>query len=333
MKTNKIINAKFHEPELSVQATLLTEQLKTRFLTSSNQCYLLLDPFLRDFIDDDVINERINSNQVTYIPIPHPSIDKTKVPFILPLNLDQQEDCNLLFHSVYESLFESHPERIDMGDGRRFCGWLAANSNTQLPDLARYIGQVAIQRLSEDRTILLRFYDPAVLSQLWPILSEVQKRILFGLAEQWTVMSGEAELHTFPAIEAKLFGAHTLGLSDEQYSQIRWIGAINCGLCTYRRSDDAPWISELQAHNLLMPIFGRLQNYTFHSYDELERLSVRALTIHPCFDLHPLLTSRVIGESSTISYSDFVKDISEQQWRKIQKDCIANYGSLSELLS
>ncbi|GKX61860.1 hypothetical protein SOASR032_04290 [Pragia fontium] len=332
MKTTTIIKTKFQQPGINDQALVITKALKAHFARHSNQCYLLLDPFLRNFIDDDFIYERIENKAITDVLIPHASVDKTRVPFIISLDLNKPEDNELLFHSVYESLFETHPKRIAMGEGRRFCGWLSASTATKLTDLSLYMGRVAIQRLSEDKTILLRLYDPAVMIQLWFLLSEVQRRILFGLVDDWSIITGEGELYTFPASEATLFGAHSLGLSPDQYKKISWIGAINRGLCFYRQLDNRPWISDLQVQKILFPLFERTQHYSFNSYDDINDLAIKALTVHPYFDKHPLLALRVTGMPSPVRYRDLIHGITQPEWTMIQNDCIASYGSLSDLL-
>lgn len=334
MKTTSQINSRFEHSNLTHQAELITKDLRELFSSHGNVCYLLLDPFLRSFNDDDLINERIKNNQIIMIKIPHPSVDSQKTPFMLKLDLNDPDDSDLLYHSVYESLYEIDAKQIDMGNGRRFCGWLSANQATKPEDLAQYIGRVAIQRLSEDRTILLRLYDPAVMLQLWFLLTEVQKRILFGLATGWSVITNEAEFYTFQVSKEKLFGAYTLGISDEQYGNIRLIGPINRALCTYGQTDsiERPWISEFQAPSLLLPTFERTRKYTFNSYSELNDLASKALEIHPFFDQHPLIVSRAGSLSAPINYSDIVHGISGHEWAIIRNDCVAKHGSLSDLI-
>lgn len=332
MKSNNSINENFIEPGVSSQAQKILERLKFQFSSFSERCYLLLDPFLRDFYDDDVVYERIDNKEAMPISIPHSSVDKSRVPLIIPLDLNSKKDEALLFHSIYESLLESHPRRIERGNGRRFCAWLAVRSGISLSDLAGYIGKTAIQKVSIDKTILLRLYDPAVFSQLWLLLSDVQRRTLLGFVSEWNILASDGDIQTFTPPPVGFIGAHSLAIPNEQYRKIRVIGAINQGLCAYRQINDGLWIDDKQAQRLLFPLFDRTRDYQFNSRSEWADMAVKALTIHPFFDRHKLLAARADRMYQSIVYSDWIHGISPKEWEMVREECIARYGSVADLL-
>jgi hypothetical protein len=69
-----------------------------------------------------------------------------------------------------------------------------------------------------------------------------------------------------------------------------------------------------------MASFQRAEALGFTDAQDLEAFGMYAVTIHPTFDTHPIISDRLQGRTQGDYFSALVDDLSADQWAKIGAD-------------
>lgn len=167
--------------ELDEQIFFIADGIKKASSQYRYRCYLLLDPFVRA-IDDEVFQPLLFSHQSTQIKMNHSSFLAQNRPYLIELNLENKRDYDLLLYSIVLGKKELNPKDIASGLGRQIGGWIISDEPATI--LAKDIALASIQHYN-GRHFLLRFYDPAIFSQLLSLFPKSQHPELLGRIVSW----------------------------------------------------------------------------------------------------------------------------------------------------
>lgn len=290
--------------------------------------YLLFDPVLRlDDINSPLIQALVR-RQPAPVPLPHHSLNEPDSPWLVALDISQEDDRMLLRQSTATALEELHPDNIEQNLGRSICGWLT--SPAERGDLIKQLGHTAIQRTGINQHILMRYYDPAVHNLLWPLLSELQQRRMGGLLSGWLFPDGDGQavVRRFqPA--PMLYSIYSLGLDAEQCDFIlNTCGITNFALRRYRQANSGEVrYTEQEAASHILHGLARLAGHPAlqHTADR-ERFAFLLLQWHPQIDLHPSVVDLLDNHtfSDDVPWTLRTLNISPETWRRYATELTAS---------
>ncbi|MEA9393587.1 DUF4123 domain-containing protein [Acerihabitans sp. TG2] len=269
------------------QAECMLCALKTELATADCRLYLLVDPVS---LPDEVLHPLVSALVALHpIPVrlPHHALAAQSYPWLLPLDMADEAQAALLRLSIDYALKELHPQRLAQGEGRAICGWLT--SPYDAATVARQLGETAIQKLPDNSSILLRYYDPAVHSVLWNHVDELQQQRWLGVLSAWVYPCGDGQvvIHkhksaTYPHLTFSLM------LGAEDAVLIARTGRINRTLETYRNKNRmSERHDEVSAGEIVKAALERAdsQHGFTQEYDQ-QALALDCLKWHPQLDMH-----------------------------------------------
>lgn len=299
---------------LSNNALMLGQQLIDLAKDYQSRCIVMLDPFLSP-IDDPVIDYFAAQKLIHQVKIMHPSVFAKKRPLLLELDLSDLFQQQVLIYTIDKALNQKSIEYQIYGEGQQFCAWLLSSS--EVPQIANDLAKLALQRYL-NKTVLLRFYDPAVFSQLVTLLTQPQQRKLYGQIDKWITLKNEKKLDIHSNQNQKtpvLSGA--LGLSLEQFALLYYIGINNQIIKSQRMYQPDIYINEVESLSLIMPCLQRLMNKGIKDEPLMVEWGTLALKYQPNFDLHPLVINATKNFKTRYDYYRWLKSMSEQDWHLI----------------
>lgn len=305
------------------QAEVLLTQLRAAIAECQGYVYLLID---REALPEDVTHPFITA-LVDLCPVPvmlpHRKLTMDRSPWLIKLDLLQPVHNALLVLSVFHAQEEQHPDRLCNGGGRAVCGWLTSPYDTTA--VTKQLGHTAIQSLVSGQQILLRYYDPAIHSALWPQLSDLQRERWLGALSGWHYLDGDGQLvsHCHMASPYTLM-TFSLMLSPEEEPRIALSGKICRTLEHYRQVQiNQPRHDEATALPIIRDALSRAQHlHGFTSEADQQELALDCLRLHPQLDTHPrmkILLSPREREPDT-DYATCVATLSERDWQRICHD-------------
>lgn len=305
------------------QAELVLTRLRAALTERQELVYLLID---RESLPKDMrhpfISALVDMRPVP-VTLPHRKLAMDSFPWLIKFDLTQTTHQALLVNSVFHALQEQHPDRLFSGAGRAVCGWLTSPYDTAA--VAKQLGHTAIQRLVSGRQILLRYYDPAIHSILWPQLDDLQRERWLGILSGWHYPDGDGGLvshcHT-PA--AWPYQSFSLMLSPEDEPCIYLAGKIRRLLERYRLENcNQLRHDENTAITIARDAMNRAkQLHGFGDDASQQALALDCLKMHPLLDTHPrmkvLLSPR--ERAPEADYTACVSVLSERDWQHIGND-------------
>ncbi|MCA6220116.1 DUF4123 domain-containing protein [Photorhabdus antumapuensis] len=314
------------EAEARQQTSLLAD-LRTAFTQHDGHGFLLVDPAV--FLDtrqEDGFPAAILNHQPAVIPtqIKHHRFESRYSPWLVPLDLNRSEDAELLVLSVTQALQETDPAELIAGRGRMVCGWLFSASPVSA--IARHINMMAVQSVSFQQQIMLRFYDPAVNNAFWPVLDSWQRSRLLGPLTDWYLVDGDGQLlHRDNARSAKELYTFSLSLTAEQVAEMAWSGPMNRALRRYRQAyRNQLRRTELGSLHIMLALLRRVTaRYAFNAVQDLEACALHGLLYHPEIDLHPRIQSLLSDEGgdSAGGYVTRTARLTAEAWSALARDC------------
>ncbi|WP_409310934.1 DUF4123 domain-containing protein [Pectobacterium sp. B1J-3] len=299
----------------------------SRYFAERQYCVLLFDAFAASNAEETRISDLydvLEKREHYELQFDHPNLNRREQPWLVPLNLEKQDDIALFRHSVELAYEESEPQHLDKNYGRCICAWL--DTEKTLPYIAAQLGGHAVQAVAEDAFIFLRFYDPSVLPALLMLCDRWQCQRLLSAVKTWALLDGDCGLWVkVNQAEPTTQLSFSLSLSTQQAKDIELIAPMNQALRVYRQktcTDER--FSETEARGKMLPALRRAITL-HHLTDEADLclFAQHALDIHPDFDFHPrinrLLKPHV--SASTPPYRFAIADITSDEWLKIKSDC------------
>jgi len=322
------INFDYSPQAQQMQAEKMLALIEQEMRGSTETLYLFIDPVPLVLQTDTTFFDRLVARRPVPVSLPHKAISASDYPWLVALNLSNDDDRKLLVLSITVALDEIHPDKLCRGKGRSVCGWLT--SLHSIEDVAKQVGHTAIQQQPSHQMMRMRYYDPAVNSILWPVLEEFRQQRVMGILSRWILLDGDGQpvVRRYRA-DSALHLTFLLGLSQEQTDFILHdAGIINRALRRYRLlAMDMPRYPELTAARLVSEALGRVRSHpAFHDDDEKEDLAFHILSDHPRIDRHPkidYLLDPYSFPAADVPWRERIRDISRQTWAQYGRECTA----------
>ncbi|MCS2153169.1 DUF4123 domain-containing protein [Scandinavium goeteborgense] len=219
---------------------------------NNGKCFLIIDPTLERYHASTSFFEMLIKHNKHHISFPHQDLDGSLVLWLVSLDSNIPADLALFEASIAHSLNELKPENVSQGIGRIVCSWIS--TELSINDFSEQISHIAIQRMQNMGSILLRFFDPAVFGSLYDILDDWQRQQLLTNINAWCYLDGDGMPQIFNG-DGGVFKKlnHSLGLTDSNLSKLHVIFRINRVLQRYRRLNIPEGMCERQASRILHP--------------------------------------------------------------------------------
>jgi hypothetical protein len=272
----------------NLQAERLREAIDAALSDTEDRLCLLIDPVSLPENVEHPFTSALVAQRPVPVRLPHETLSADSYPWLVALDVHHPPHAALLAQSIAFAQQELHPERLSQGCGRAVCGWLTSPYDTEV--IARQLGETAIQRLPDNASVLLRYYDPPVHSVLWSYFSELQQRRWLGVIRNWLYIDGDGQ----PVIHRHTPAAHphytfSLALCEDDATTLAVTGKINRTLEQYRlHGQNAARHQEAQAVRLIRAALARAESlYGFDHEHDQQALALDCLRWHPRFDMHP----------------------------------------------
>lgn len=295
----------------------LAETLQ-RLATSrgDSRCVLLIDPLLRDPAGDpewEGLADELAARE-TPARLAHPDIDPRVWPRLIGLDLTRPRDADISRAAAGMALRDWEPASLSRGLGRRIGGWIFGVGDAA--ELAGHLGRSLLAVRADGGRTLLRLHDPAVLDLVWRQASRRQKADLLGPASLWVNVDRWKRLARYEIDEPRMRAP--MRLDEDQWRTIRTFAGINRawrGVAS-RAGEILPEVLEQVVACVRRGAEGGL-----HDMRDWEAIAVRALTVHPEFDLHPKVAKMLAERPGDIGFSRLVMSLTEADWAMIANDC------------
>lgn len=302
---------------LDAMASARSDALQRSLASEADgRCLLLVDPVLRPPTPEDIGWARIAELRKLPVQVAHPDVDRSYWPLLAPLDTGTFADSELLGQSVRDGLVELQPSRLEGGDGRRIGGWIT--SRAPHDEVARHLASSMLHVHPDGYTVWLRLHDPAVMWTLWSVLGSVQRAALLGPIHTWHLLDPTGELL---ALSTSLKGVRIrrerLRLTPAQWSDMENVAALNMALRVRAPHDEHPLA---QRRMDALDALRRARGMGFGDERDLTAFAQRAITVHPRFDQHPLVTQRLQAREPDDYFTGLVDDLSDQDWQRIAVD-------------
>ena len=292
----------------------LSDQFYREHSATTHSRWLLLDPILRALPDESPLGELLAEREFIRASM-RGRLDSSLCPLLVPYSIERSSDFDLIHESLREALSELAPASLASGAGRRVCAWIESDSDGRV--LARHIAAHALH-FRKGRRHLLRWYDPAVFWAIWPLLSEEQQSRLLGPIKAIRVLDPTGRLTKRESISASTAQAG-LDLSEIQWRKIDHITPLNAVLRHLLASAAEAAPIDRMRHTI-MEAFARAKALGFSDAQDLQAFATHAAAIHPFFDAHPLIDSRLKHRRGDDYFCALVDDLTPEQWAMIRAD-------------
>ena len=299
---------------------MLSDAMHRALTAHGDHCWLMLDPSVAHTAGRTALEELLRERTtVVNISSPHRQLDDEAMPMLVSLDSARPEGSRLLKASLEQSLNELAPQVLRTQAGRYVCGWWCAPAEAGAA-LALHLRRVLVMRLGSEGSTFVRWHDPAVLWAVWPLLDAPQQVQLLGPSKALWNLSPTGAWRTYEAppfeqtqeqpVEAAV---HPLGLATQQRADLELITPLNAAM----RNCAEVWqarMSEEQARETAMAALRRAPAMGFDDKRDLALFAQKALTVHPQFDLHPLVARRLGSRQNGDYFSALIDDLSESEW-------------------
>lgn len=302
--------------EVDVLSEELSDTLHRAVMVNGGRCWLLIDVAPRPLREDDPFDAAIFAREPRQVPSPVNDVDTRLMPLLLELDSTRSADSGLIREAIEEALAERLPESLAQGAGRRICGWL--ESPVAGEALARHIADRFSLSLPDGTTRKLRWFDPAVLWAMWPILTPAQRNALLGPIAAYWLLDPTGNWQTLRSDPSTELQSH-LTLDTSQLAEIGRIAALNRTLrdwgAAYLKPDVLTAAREIAAAALR-----RGAALGFTDLSDQAAFALCALTTHPRFDSHPLVRERLAKREPDDYFSALVDDLPPDDWARIRTE-------------
>lgn len=268
----------------------------------NGKCFLLIDASLEQYQLDGFLYDTLKSHKPFRIVFSANELQDALPLYLYPLNSIEERDNKLFDDSICHALNELKCERLNAGQGRSVCAWIS----TELTgiQLAEQIASLALQSIQSYGDILLRYFDPAVIGPLMPVLDSWQKQQLLSNINAWCYIDGDGIAQVVNGDgECKRKLNYSLGLTKLNVSEMRRIVDINKILCAYRKMDIVGKLSEYEAVKLLHPALGYFYSTFLPSDNDISAFGVDVLIAQRLFYQCEVFNKSVNHGKKTLLYS------------------------------
>jgi hypothetical protein len=302
--------------DIEIQTDVLSDALHRALATATGCCWLLIDPTKRPLQDEAEFDAAVLARSPTQAASPHTKLDKREMPLLLELDSARAADSGIIRTSISEGLAERLPASLTQGAGRRICGWLESSANA--PTLARHIARHVVMCRPTGIMAALRWYDPAVLWALWPLLEPAQRKTLLGPVDTFWLLDPAGRWMPLRADFQGVPAAH-LDLTADQWTEADAIGPLNQALRDWGAASALP--EALIAARLVgAAALRRARSLGFADRRDLVAFAHYALAIHPRFDQHPLVRNRLAERADDDYFTVLVDDLKPEDWQRIRAE-------------
>lgn len=305
---------------LFAQADSLSDDLHRSLASGNGRCWLVIDPVPRPLVDTQPFDAAILDRKPIRAPSPAPDVDTRHMPLLVELDSAQAADSGILRQAIEEALAECGAEPLAQGAGRRICGWLESSADGGT--LARHLADRFILRPADDRPRKLRWFDPAVLWAMWPLLEPAQRKTLLGPIDAWWLLDPAGRWLTLRAQSAGKASAK-LNVDADQLAELGRIGALNRALREWGAADALP-DALINARVVATAALRRAAGLGFGDADDLAAFALRALTVDPRFDAHALVRERLAMRQDGDYFTGLVDDLKPEDWLRIRAEAHAD---------
>jgi hypothetical protein len=303
-----------------------------RSLVRQPVCCLVIDAAAGELVTDSALLQALQDHILVPVPSRHPDLDASMMPRLVAIDSSTSSGSEALQGTLRVALDELDPQRLRAGYGRQISAWLCCEIHDDLSDqclpLQAHLSRSLLQT-RDSRTVLLRWYDPAVLWGLWPLLDDDQRVALFGPIQSASILSpigGWLRLQR-PAgsVESKP-PTTDLSLSSDQWLDIDHLTALNGALRLIdlpAGPDAANCLTAMRAQ--VMHALRRARGYSIGDAQDLILFARLALQVHPLFDRHALIQARLAQRVGNVYFSAVIDDLTPEQWQGIKTECTTKW--------
>jgi hypothetical protein len=280
----------------------------------NSRCIVILDPFISP-LEDNILSYVQNPFQITQVKIMHPSVLASQRPVLLELNLKNPFEQEILRYTIDKSLLELSPNVLNTNSKRHYSGWIFTQA--KIPQIAQNFALLSLQKVV-DGTLLLRFYDPAVLPQLLTILTPTQQKKVLGEIELWTLLDGNSDLYCHDNTPKKDEGSKysfQLGIDQQLENQLYCIGITNQLLKSYRKNNPNQKFNECETLHHIMPCLLRMISQGFKDNNLLVQWAKIAINNDINFDLHPQIQKKLKTFKSRYDFTSLLNTLTQPDWQ------------------
>jgi len=323
-QTNRPVHFDYSDAAIAQQTSVIVTQLTEQLIRDGENIFLLIDPAILELNASSLWIKSLTERHPEPIPLPHSSIPQSYYPWLVPLDITQPNARKLLEESIAKALQETDPAALIAGSGRAICGWLTSAQPIHV--VARQVGSTAVQALSGGGNILLRYFDPAVNSVLWPQLSAFQQRRLMGVISGWHLLNGDGQLVSRQHSASPLpFMTFSLGLAAKDNLWLEQTAVLNKAMRQYREMNRAlPRRHESALLNIMQQALQRMAHSPIISEPAEQILfALHTLRWHALIDLHPEFQYLMSLETHPVEvgYSQRIQKLSQQDWQRFAAEC------------
>ncbi|SQC93458.1 Uncharacterised protein [Cedecea neteri] len=273
---------------------------------NDKKTFLLVDATLETYGSEPDLFEALSAHKNCQIVFSDPRLDGVLPLYLVPLDSSNENSQSLFEISVRSALASLESEKLKQGKGRCVCAWLSTQLNVE--QLSKFIANTAMQNIQNVGDILLRFYDPSVLSVLLGILDPWQCRCLLDNVDVWCYIDGDGMLRSINGNGRIRKLNYSLGLSESSFLDIKNVEIINKILLAYRDGERNDITHEAQAINTLLPALRFFSEHFEIEGDDVVQFGIDTLTSQAQFYLSSDFTKYFSGGSGKLKYKD-VKNV------------------------
>ena len=290
----------------------IADQLYEYAKNYNSRCIVILDPFISP-LEDDILQYFRKPDQIAQVKIMHPSVLACQRPILVELNLNNAFEHDILRYTIDKSLLELSPNILSKSGKRHYSGWVFTQPTTK--QIAQDFALLSLQKVI-DGTLLLRFYDPAVLPQLLSILNPIQQKILLGYIELWALLDGSGDLfcHDNTQNKSSVYACQ-LGITQQLEDQLYCIGINNQALKAYRKNNPTQKINECETLQHIMPCLLRLISLGFKDNALLVQWAKIAINNDRNFDLHPQIQKKLKTIKTRYEFNPLLDILKHTDWQ------------------
>lgn len=192
------------------------------------------------------------------------------------------------------------------------CGWLLARGVPA--DVPRHLVAAMLQRNARFEPVLLRYYDPRVLSRLNRILDDEQRRQLLGPVEHWFALDRYGRPGDLQTQAPARYISPALHATAPQWAAIERIEAFNRSAAVLEQASGNPLPVEKEAE--LDAALSRSAAHGLTSMADVITFALYSLTLAPGFDQHPSVAAALAGaRSGQGQLADALESLREHVWQ------------------
>ncbi|TEA26494.1 DUF4123 domain-containing protein [Candidatus Schmidhempelia bombi str. Bimp] len=238
-----------------------------------------------------------------------------KPAILIELNLKNPFEQDILRYTIDKSLLELSPNVLSKNSKRHYSGWIFTQD--KIAKVAQHFALLSLQKVI-DGTLLLRFYDPAVLPQLLTILNPTQQKKVLGNVQLWTLLDGNGDLYCYDNAQNNDEGSKylfQLGIDQQLENQLYCIGITNQTLKSYRKNNPNQKFNECETLHHIMPGLLRLISQGFKDNTLLVQWANIVINNDKDFDLYPQIQKKLKTFKTRYDFAPLLDILKRADWQ------------------